>query len=985
MDPTNDNVWFIGAGTFWDVKRFHRTAANKTGGAFRPKAILGHIYKSTNKGNTWKKITTGLPNKLAVSKIIVDPRNPNKVIMAANTGLYLSTDKGESWTLSQNNGLPNSLPKDMVSHYNETTNKFTLFLVDQTSFSKSGNTYTSQGGIYKSTNGGQNWTSITGDLGIDLTKITSNSAKYYFKRSVAKWLGINVNNVGDNYPSDILQNYNRIVVNPKNANEIYISHNVKHDFSFGPGDVWKTDNGGQNWYPCARSGKYWAAGTNQGYWNSKAEQVSGKNTTYAHLQHEMDIREEIWGCRFLSINPDGDVFISLDQQVLKSSNGGSSWQQIDDDESSAGSKSWINRGNSNLPGRYIYLETGVEDRKFFLSGEHGLWESTDLGDFSGTDKVATKQIEGQVNSGGAHSTATLAVHPNNPDIIYTLQFRQNHRNYFRSSTDGGETWENIGKPFNHPEANQSSEHIYSSSLMVDPQNPSNIYFTAMRFSPSEINEGRDHSFDAYGVYKSTDGGKNWAIKNTGFPAKSSIRRLEMHPTNSNTIYAASNTYNGVTGGLYKTTNKAASWSKVTIPSSIKSVNNVHIDPTTHDIYISCGTFSGVDNAGGVWRSKDDGQTWSKIFGLNYVWQAETSPLDPNIIVVTVPKSTRHKNPGAYISRDGGKSWVKVNKNLAHAHAITDIKPDNKDKNTFWCAGWGSGWYKGVFDSEMLAIAFHELPPSIEQSQTFSVDVNYTVSKQQQISVVFTDPSGAYISNSQTIVEKGTGTVTIELNLNNLPPIDEKYVLTTSVRPIGGNYGSALVRDQARIDIVEPLPDSDVTEFIGLPASMFQTTTFNVTVRYEATAQRDISVVMRTPAGQYMTNTRQTVDAGIGEVTLTMNLNDLPPPGMDYELDATIRLVGGGYADNTFARAELIEIKDATITSLEEDLTSSSPYPTYTQGNVHLPKKENGWTLYDLAGSELLRTTETFIKLDELPNGLYFLSSGDEITRIVLNK
>ncbi|MDO6491055.1 MULTISPECIES: VPS10 domain-containing protein [unclassified Cellulophaga] len=731
VDPKNDNIWYIGAGTFWDSKRFHRTANDKTGGTFRPKAILGHIYKSTNKGSTWKKITNGLPAKLAVAKIIVDPTNTNNVIMAANTGLYLSSNKGESWTLAKNNGLPNNLPRDMTSHYNKETNKFTLFLVDQTSFYKTENTFSSKGGIYKSTDGGKSWTSITGDLGINLTKITSNPTKYYYKRSIAKWLGINISDVSNNLPKNILQNYNRIVVNPKNSNQIYVSHNVKHDFSFGPGDIWKTNNGGQTWFPIARTGKYWKNNTDQNYWNSRAVKVSGSNTKFAHIQKNMDEREEIWGCRFMSIDVEGNVFTSLDQQVLKLTNGENKWKQIDDDETFYGSKSWIGKGGSNLPGRYIYLETGIPNRKLFLSGEHGLWKSTGLGRFANSNKVATTQLEGQNNTNGAHSIATLAVHPNNPNIIYTLQFRQKHRDKFRRSKDGGKTWENISTPIDYPDTNLSSQHFYSSSLMIDPVSAKTIYFTLMRYSPSEINEGTPvTNFSKYGVYKSTDGGKSWSLKNNGLPAKSSIRRLEMHPTNSNIIYAASNLYKGVNGGLYRTNNKAQTWTKInTLPSSIKSVNNVHIDKTTKDIYISCGVKGSTNNnSGGVWRSKDNAQTWKKIFDLNYVWQTETSPINPEIIAVTVPRSPQHKNPGIYISKNGGNSWSKANKNLAHAHSITDIKPDNKDENTFWCSGWGSGWYKATWNNTNTLSATSKTTSkdnSLEKDNGFSIFPNPT--------------------------------------------------------------------------------------------------------------------------------------------------------------------------------------------------------------------------------------------------------------------
>ena len=50
------------------------------------------------------------------------------------------------------------------------------------------------------------------------------------------------------------------------------------------------------------------------------------------------------------------------------------------------------------------------------SGEHGLWQTADLGSYSDKDAVAVTQIEGQVHdingTSGAHSISTVAVHPN---------------------------------------------------------------------------------------------------------------------------------------------------------------------------------------------------------------------------------------------------------------------------------------------------------------------------------------------------------------------------------------------------------------------------------------------------------------------------------------------------------------------------------------------------------------------------------------------
>src|SRR5688572_29852714 len=63
------------------------------------------VYKSVDGGKTWTK--SGLPNADRVGRIVVDPKNPDLVFVAASGGLYSesadrgvyrSTDGGATWT-----------------------------------------------------------------------------------------------------------------------------------------------------------------------------------------------------------------------------------------------------------------------------------------------------------------------------------------------------------------------------------------------------------------------------------------------------------------------------------------------------------------------------------------------------------------------------------------------------------------------------------------------------------------------------------------------------------------------------------------------------------------------------------------------------------------------------------------------------------------------------------------------------------------------
>ncbi|HEV2762885.1 MAG TPA: hypothetical protein VGV38_07820, partial [Pyrinomonadaceae bacterium] len=89
LDPSNPNVLYA---AMW---KFRRTPWTHTSGSDR-----GGVFKSTDGGRTWKKLTEGLPKLVGRIGVAVAPSNPNVVyvITEAKEGtLYRSDDRGETF------------------------------------------------------------------------------------------------------------------------------------------------------------------------------------------------------------------------------------------------------------------------------------------------------------------------------------------------------------------------------------------------------------------------------------------------------------------------------------------------------------------------------------------------------------------------------------------------------------------------------------------------------------------------------------------------------------------------------------------------------------------------------------------------------------------------------------------------------------------------------------------------------------------------
>ena len=154
-------------------------------------------------------------------------------------------------------------------------------------------------------------------------------------------------------------------------------------------------------------------------------------------------------------------------------------------------------------------------------------------------------------------------------------------------------------------------------------------------------------------------------------------------------------FGAVGGGLWKTTDGGANWAPVTdgqIRSS--SVGAVAVSEFNPDIvYIGMGEtcIRGNIMAGdGVYRSTDAGKTWAHVgfAASENISKIRIHPLNPDIIWVAAfgKHSAPNAERGVYKSVDGGKTWKKVLYRDDMTAAI-DISVDRTDPRVIYAAMW----------------------------------------------------------------------------------------------------------------------------------------------------------------------------------------------------------------------------------------------------------------------------------------------------------
>ncbi len=185
-----------------------------------------------------------------------------------------------------------------------------------------------------------------------------------------------------------------------------------------------------------------------------------------------------------------------------------------------------------------------------------------------------------------------------------------------------------------------------------------------------------------GVWRTDDAGINWRNISDGFFRSSSIGAIAVAPSDPNVIYVGtgehairgqSSTYGD---GMYRSTDQGRTWSKIGLDNS-RQISAVRVHPTNPDIvYVAVqgDRWKGTPDRG-IYRSTNGGATWTLLLkGENANSGASDLSMDatnPRILYAAMwdhqrsPWTVRSGGAGSGIwkSVDGGDSWTRLSDGL----------------------------------------------------------------------------------------------------------------------------------------------------------------------------------------------------------------------------------------------------------------------------------------------------------------------------------
>jgi photosystem II stability/assembly factor-like uncharacterized protein len=506
------------------------------GTLFTPNETRG-IYRSEDAGNTWERVLF-VTDSTAGIDIVQHPNDPNILYAAmwermrgltyrrshgATSGIYKSIDGGDNWTLLDS-GLPGGGQKGRIGLAIAQNNPEIVYaFIDRYS---NGNYFAS---VFKTMDGGEFWQQTNDGT---LSGLNSTFGWYFGQIRVDP---LNDNRIWvlgvDLYRSDNGGNSYTQLAGYYNINEIYVDHHAMYiDPNTGfivhgnDGGLYTSDNYGNNW-----------------------NKINNLPLT------------QFYAIEIDYLNPQRIYGGTQDNNTIRTPTGAlNDWQRILGGD---GFYSIVDYTNSNI----IYAESQWGNLYRSMNGGSN-WAYI-AGDFSGDRK---------------NWSSPYVMHPTNPQTLFFGTYR------VWKTTNRGNSWTPVSSDLTHNITNSGFSTI--TTIAISKLNPSRIL--------AGSDDGR--------VHITTNGGLNWADISEGLPVRW-ITRVEFDPFDENTIYT---TVSGFRWDephpyVFRSVSLGQDWEAIDGNLPELPANVIIADPGVQN-----RLFVGTD--AGIFYTENGGESWSGL-------------------------------------------------------------------------------------------------------------------------------------------------------------------------------------------------------------------------------------------------------------------------------------------------------------------------------------------------------------------------------------
>jgi photosystem II stability/assembly factor-like uncharacterized protein len=569
------------------------------------------VYKSTDAGKTWKHL--GLENTKQIGRIIVDPKNPNSLFVAAlgnvyapnaDRGVYRSRDGGATWekVLFKNDDVGAiDLAFDPVD---PKIVYATLWNVRRPPWFIYAPANGPGAGIFKSVDGGTTWKEISEGIPLE-----------------------GRGHIG-------------IAVAPANRNRLFAVVDAKE------GGVFTSNDAGATWTRLSSDKRLWDRG-----WYFEKVTIDPKNADVVYVMNTSMYRSTDAGKTWTPIKgaPGGDdyhqlwinpndpkrMIVASDQGAIVTVDGAATWS------------SWYNQPTAQIyhvaaDYRFPYWITGAQQD----SGAVGTPSRSIHSDISNRD------WEGLCAGGEAGYTAPDPLHP---EILFGGTVS-------RCNVLTGET-KNVS-----PERGATPgqfRHAWTQPLVFSKADPHALYY-ANQFLYKTTNGGESWTQISPDLTREDPGVPSNLNEAAAADAPADKRRgviytIAPSPLRASTIWVGTDD-----GLIHLTKDDGKTWQNVTPPAMTSWSKVVMIDASHFDVneaYAAVERHQLADYEPHIYRTRDSGKTWTEI----------TKGLPPGIYVQTVKEDPHRRGllftgteRNVFVSFDDGDHWQSLQLNLPPA-------------------------------------------------------------------------------------------------------------------------------------------------------------------------------------------------------------------------------------------------------------------------------------------------------------------------------